>query len=123
MCTPVDILLVEDDIVVADVLRRMLVRASYDVRIATDGIHALMALHERIPAVLILDLVLPGVSGFAILEHIRQQQILMPIVIITANPLYHDSLHHAGIKHVLIKPFGIEELLDALRSICCPAPV
>jgi DNA-binding response OmpR family regulator len=42
---------------------------------------------------------------------------LMPIVIITANPLYHDSLHHAGIRHVLIKPFHIEELLAALRAV------
>ena len=123
MSTPNDILLVEDDLVVAGVFRRMLERAGYTVRIASDGNQALAALGEVQPAVLILDLILPGVSGFAILERIRQQQIPLPVIVITANPLYHDSLHHAGIRHTLIKPFGIEELLHALRDICCPVPL
>jgi DNA-binding response OmpR family regulator len=121
--TPNAILLVEDDIVVADVLRRMLIRAGYSVRVATDGIQALAALDEELPAILILDLILPGVSGFAILERIRQQQIPLPVIVITANPLYHDSLHHAGIRHMLIKPFEIEEMLHALRDTYCPAPI
>jgi DNA-binding response OmpR family regulator len=114
---PSDILLVEDDIVIAEVFYRMLVRAGYTVRIANDGNQALAALGAARPALLILDLILPGVSGFTILEHIYDNQMLMPIVIITANPLYHDSLHHAGIRQVLIKPFHIEELLAALRAI------
>ena len=117
MSTPGDILLVEDDIVVADVLRRMLVRAAYTVRIVTDGIHALEALGEDRPAVLILDLVLPRMNGFTVLAHMRQQQMTLPVIIITANPLYLDSVRNAGILHVLIKPFGLEELLAALRAI------
>jgi DNA-binding response OmpR family regulator len=111
-----DILLVEDDLVVAEVLRRMLIRADYTVRVATDGRQALAALDEELPAILILDLILPGVSGFTILEHIRNHQMTMPIIIITANPLHHYALHHAGISHVLIKPFQIKELLDALNT-------
>jgi DNA-binding response OmpR family regulator len=121
--TPNSILLVEDDVVVADVLRRMLIRADYTVRIATDGWQALVALEEELPAILILDLILPGVNGFTILEQIRQQQIPLPVIVITANPLYHDSLDHAGIHHMLIKPFWIEELLHALHDIHCPAPL
>lgn len=112
-----DILLVEDEAAIAELLRRVLVRADYTVRIAADGRQALAALKEDQPAVLILDLMLPGMSGFAVLDHIEQRQLAMPIVIITANPLYHDSLHHAGIRHVLIKPFYLEELLEVLRLI------
>jgi CheY-like chemotaxis protein len=112
--TPGEVLLVEDDIDLADVLRRMLVRAGYAVRVATDGKQALTTLAKGTPTVLILDLILPGASGFAILEHIRQQQIPLPVVVITANPLHHDALRQSGITHVLIKPFLIEELLDAL---------
>lgn len=112
-----NILLVEDEIAIADLLRRVLVRAGYSVRVATDGIQALAALRDERPAVLILDLILPGMSGFTILEHLQQQQILLPIVVITANPHYHGSLHHAGIRHVLIKPFQIEEFLNALDTI------
>ena len=55
MSTSIDLLLVEDDIVVVDVLRRMLVRANYAVRIATDGRQALEALEEALPTILILD--------------------------------------------------------------------
>ena len=111
-----DILLVEDDGAIADLLRRVLVRAAYSVRIATNGVQALEALAENVPAVLILDLILPGVSGFTILEHMHQHQMTLPIIVITANPLHLDALRHAGIMHVLIKPFPIEELLDALRA-------
>jgi DNA-binding response OmpR family regulator len=123
MSTFGDILLVEDDIVVADVLRRILVRAAYTVRIATDGIHALEALGQDRPAVLILDLVLPRMNGFTVLEHMRQQQMTLPVIVITANPLYLDSVRTVGILHVLLKPFLIEELLAALRAIIdLPAP-
>jgi DNA-binding response OmpR family regulator len=116
MSAPRDILLVEDDPAIADLLRRVLVRAGYTVRVAIDGIQALEALGEDIPAVLILDIILPGVSGFTILEYIHQHQIILPIIVITANPLHRDSLHNAGIMHVLIKPFRLEELLDALHA-------
>jgi DNA-binding response OmpR family regulator len=117
MSTSGDILLVEDEIVIADMLRRMLVRAAYTVRIATDGIEALDALEEDRPAVLILDLVLPRMNGFTVLAQMRQQQMTVPVIIITANPLYLDSVRTVGILHVLLKPFLIEELLAAVHAI------
>jgi two-component system OmpR family response regulator len=116
MSAPRDILLVEDDPAIADLLRRVLVRAGYTVRVAIDGREALEELGEDIPAVLILDIILPGVSGFTILEYIHQRQIILPIIVITANPLHRDSLQNAGIIHVLIKPFRLEELLNALHA-------
>jgi two-component system OmpR family response regulator len=116
MSAPRDILLVEDDPAIADLLRRVLVRAGYTVRVAIDGREALEELGEDIPAVLILDIILPGVSGFTILEYIHQHQIILPIIVITANPLHRDSLQNAGIIHVLIKPFRLEELLNALHA-------
>ena len=112
-----DILLVEDEAAIADLLRRVLVRADYTVRIATDGQQALEALDAARPAVLILDLILPGVSGFTVLEHMHQRQIRVPIIVITANPLHYDSLDYADIVQVLIKPFPIEALLGALHAI------
>jgi DNA-binding response OmpR family regulator len=80
-------------------------------------------LGEDRPAVLILDLVLPRMNGFTVLEHMRQQQMTLPVIVITANPLYLDSVRTVGILHVLLKPFLIEELLAALRAIIdLPAP-
>jgi CheY-like chemotaxis protein len=117
MSTSGDILLVEDDVVVANVLRRLLVRAGYTVRMVNDGVEALTELVQHLPKVLILDLILPRVSGFSILEYIQQHQIRVSIIVITANPLYSSDLAYSGIMQVLFKPFSIEELLDALRSI------
>lgn len=124
MSTHRDILLVEDEVAIADLLRRVLVRAGYSVRLAIDGMQALEALAEDMPAVLILDIVLPGVSGFVVLEYLHQNQLTVPVIVITANPLHRDRLRNAGIMHVLIKPFRIEELFDALRAaIGFPTPV
>ena len=118
-----DILLVEDEAAIADLLCRMLVRAHYTVRVASDGSQALAALGEDRPTVLILDLALPHVSGFTVMEHVHQQQMTLPIIVITANPRYLDSLRNAGILHVLIKPFGLEELLATVRAIIgSPSP-
>jgi DNA-binding response OmpR family regulator len=118
-----DILLVEDEDAISDPLRRMLVRAHYTVRIATDGTQALAALNEELPAVLVLDLALPGLSGFTILEHLHQHQIAVPVIIITGNPLYQNALQQPDIVQILIKPFPIEELLAALYAIIgSPSP-
>jgi DNA-binding response OmpR family regulator len=117
MSTAGDILLVEDDTVVADVLRRILVRADYSVRTVSDGVDALTELTQHLPSVLILDLILPGMSGFIVLEEMHRHHMIVPIIIITGNPLYDDCLPHTDIMQVLIKPFSIQELLDALRAI------
>lgn len=123
MSTSSDILIVEDDRIVADVLRRMLERAAYTVRIVHDGMAALTELTRQLPSVLVLDLNLPRMSGFIIIDQMQQRQITVPIIIITANPLYQDSLQHTAITQVLMKPFPIEELLGALRAIIgIPSP-
>lgn len=115
-----DILLVEDEAAIADLLRRMLVRADYTVRIAGDGRQALSELARRAPTVLILDIILPDLSGFGVLEHIYQQQLSLPIIIITGNPLLADQFRMPGVRKVLIKPFRMEELFDALHTIEMP---
>ena len=117
MSTPSDILLVEDEDALAELLRRVLVRAGYTVRIAADGHQALAALDVARPAVLILDLVLPVINGFAVLEQIHQRQIIVPIVVITANPLNDEALPHTDIRRVLVKPFPIGELVAAIHAI------
>jgi DNA-binding response OmpR family regulator len=111
------ILLVEDDAIVADVLRRLLMRAAYSVRIARDGAEALAQLAHQLPSVVILDLILPELSGFIVLQEMRRQHMSVPVIIITANPLYDEPLRYADIAQVLIKPFSVHELLDALRAI------
>ena len=112
MTLATDILLIEDEPDVMDVMRRVLQRAGFGVRTAQDGSTALAALYECPPALAILDLVLPGMSGFAVLAHIRQQYPALPVIVITANPqaIAHPAAQSVG--HYLLKPFHAEELLD-----------
>jgi CheY-like chemotaxis protein len=107
-----DILLIEDEPGVMDVMQRVLRRAGYTVRSAHDGSTALLELERQQPALVILDLVLPGISGFAVLSHIQEHYPALPVVAITANP--HALAHPAaqGVQHYLLKPFHVEELLD-----------
>jgi two-component system response regulator FlrC len=114
MTPTADILLIEDEPGVMDVMLRVLRRAGYAVRTAEDGAAALAALEQRPPALAILDLVLPGVSGFAVLAHIDRQYPALPVIVITANP--HAIAHPAAqnVRHYLLKPFHVEELLDTV---------
>ena len=114
MTSAADILLIEDEPGVMDVMLRVLRRAGYTVRTAQDGAAALAALEQCAPGLAILDLVLPGISGFAVLAHIHRQYPTLPVIIITANPqaIAHPAAQDVG--HYLLKPFHVEELLDTV---------
>jgi DNA-binding response OmpR family regulator len=122
MRLPDDILLVEDEPAIVDFMRRVLLRVGYRVRVATTGTQALAALTERTPALLILDLVLPDLHGFAVLEHIHQHRIAVPIIIITANPQALAALHTPTVHRYLVKPFRVDELLRAVRAYSVSLP-
>src|SRR4051794_36760711 len=112
MTLATDILLIEDEPGVMDVMLRVLQRAGFGVRTAQDGAAALAELHERPPTLAILDLVLPGLSGFAVLAHIQQQYPSLPVIVITASPQAIAHPTARNVHHYLLKPFHIEELLD-----------
>jgi DNA-binding NtrC family response regulator len=112
MTPATDILLIEDEPGVMDVMLRVLQRAGFAVRTAPDGATALAALHTCPPALAILDLVLPGISGFAVLAHIHQHHPDLPVIVITANPQAIAHPDAQSVRHYLLKPFHVEELLD-----------
>jgi DNA-binding response OmpR family regulator len=114
MSHSVDILLVEDEPAIVDFMARTLRRAGYSVRTVTDGVTALAALGVDHPALLILDLVLPKLNGWAILDFMRAAQLAIPVVVVTANPRAAKHLSSYDIHHCLLKPFRLEDLLDAV---------
>lgn len=116
MSLHVDILLVEDEPAIVDFMERMLHRAGYSVRAVMDGAAALAALNADVPAVMILDLNLPRVSGWAVLEHLRRAQITLPVIILTANPHAVARLNPYNVRRYLVKPFRMDDLLDAVAS-------
>jgi DNA-binding response OmpR family regulator len=116
MSSHVDILLVEDEPAIVDFMERMLRGAGYTVRAVMDGAAALAALNSNVPAVMILDLSLPRVSGWAVLEHLRHAQIALPVIVVTANPHATARLPPYDIRQYLLKPFQMDDLLDAVAS-------
>ena len=116
MSSHIDVLLVEDEPAIVDFMERMLQRAGYSVRAVMDGAAALAALSSDAPAVMILDLALPRVSGWAVLEHLRRAQSALPVIILTANPHAVTRLASYDIQQFLLKPFRMDDLLDAVAS-------
>jgi DNA-binding response OmpR family regulator len=117
MDSAIDILLVEDEPDIVDFMERALRRAGYSVCVVTDGLAALTAVTVSPPAVMILDLVLPVMSGWAVLEQLHRDQHHIPVIVMTANPNVSARLSGYGIQQYLVKPFLMGELLDAIAAV------
>ena len=87
------VLVVDDDADSRELLRRNLEAAGYRVRAAEDGRAAIDAMEELLPQLVLLDLMMPGVDGFAVLEHMRQSPRLksVPVVVVTAKALTEEE--------------------------------
>lgn len=113
------ILVIEDDVPIADVVRRGLQGAGYIVEWATDGAKGLdLAIENRFAAI-ILDLMLPKVDGFQVCERLRKAQIATPILMLTARDSVPDRVQglESGADDYLVKPFEFPELLARIRAL------
>ena len=116
--TAIDILIVEDDKNIAKLLRDFLVAKGYIVNVAYDGKKAI-ALYEKYGAKLcILDIMLPGQDGFAILSRIRKESNI-PIIIASAKDTKEDKLNGlmGGADDYIEKPYDIDILLAKIDGI------
>lgn len=115
------ILSVEDDPLVARLLGVLLSREGYDVRIAADGQAAFAAMEEDAPDLVLLDVMLPDTTGFAILEWIRKHDKLahLPAIMVTAQVGEEDVMRglRAGADGYIFKPFRPEPLLQCIRNV------
>ena len=111
------ILLVDDDIELSDGLRIMLERQGYRVLQARDGQQGKSLIYQHRPDLVILDMMMPRMGGYPVLEHFRDKQDAPPIIMITAN---EGSRHKAyaeylGVVDYIRKPFAMERLLEAVH--------
>ncbi|MEX0715400.1 MAG: response regulator [Planctomycetaceae bacterium] len=106
------ILLIEDDPEQAAALKDALARHHYAVSIARDGGQAQAAFTMRQPDVVILDLMLPGESGFEICERLKQTNDAVPILVLTVIDLpdARELAERVGADAYLVKPIDPEEL-------------
>jgi two-component system alkaline phosphatase synthesis response regulator PhoP len=107
------ILIIEDDAHIAEGLRLNLSLKGYEMRIAADGPAGIREWKEWKPAMIILDIMLPGIDGLSILRHIRFDDERIPILIITAKsePEYRVKGLSYGVDDYLSKPFNLDEFL------------
>ncbi len=115
------ILVVEDELKMADYLRRGLTEQGYTVDAAHDGIDGRHLAQEYDYDVIVLDVMLPGIDGFAVLRSLRGQQRNgdTPVIMLTARDRVEDRVKglREGADDYLVKPFSFLELVARLQAL------
>lgn len=112
------ILLVEDEIKLAKFIQLELCYEGYQVSVMHDGLAGLTAARELQPDLIVLDWMMPGLSGIEICRRLRTTGDKVPIILLTAKDEVSDRVAglDAGADDYLVKPFSIEELLARIRA-------
>lgn len=113
------VLVIEDSSRLRRFLGAGLKRSGYAVDLAEDGSHGLWAAQSHDYDIIILDLMLPGIDGLAILEKLRGGGSRSGVLILTAKDAVEDRVRglRAGADDYLVKPFAFEELVARIESI------
>jgi len=114
----VRILVVEDEAAIADFLERGLEAEGYSVTVASEGPDGLVEARSGSFDLLILDLMLPGMSGIEILKSFRKVDGTTPVILLTARTAVEDRVEglDAGATDYIPKPFAFEELAARVRA-------
>lgn len=111
------VLIIEDDDVIAEGMSRHLASAGFDPLWVSKGEAGLARLRYERPDVCVLDLMLPGLDGWKLIETARSEGIGTPIVVVSARGTEHDRVHalEIGADDYLVKPFSMKELVARVR--------
>jgi DNA-binding response OmpR family regulator len=106
------VLIIEDDDVIAQGMSRHLTAAGFDTLAVANGETGLARLRYEQPDVCVLDLMLPGMDGWRLIEQARAEGIGTPIVVVSARGTEHDRVNalELGADDYLVKPFSMKEL-------------
>jgi DNA-binding response OmpR family regulator len=113
------ILIVEDDPHIALGLEEVLKSESFDVAVCHRGDQAIEAFNQNQPALIVLDVMLPGLSGYDICKQLRGKKIVTPILMLTAKGQEIDKVVglDLGADDYVTKPFGVRELLARIQAL------
>ncbi|PKO15784.1 MAG: DNA-binding response regulator [Chloroflexi bacterium HGW-Chloroflexi-10] len=118
---PINILVVEDDEIVAKTIERVLRGDEFKVSVANSGVEGLQLARRNVPRLVILDVIMPGMDGYTVCREMRADPLLeeVPILFLTAKAKDEDRIvgFKAGADDYLGKPFNIDELLLRIRAI------
>jgi two-component system response regulator VicR len=116
------ILCIEDEAEMIDLMRLMLEREGYRVIGAEGGEAGLERIREEMPDLVLLDLMMPGVDGWQVYQHLQTDQAFedIPVIVVTAKAQDIDKtlgLHIARVADYIVKPFGSQQLLESIRRV------
>jgi DNA-binding response OmpR family regulator len=121
-----EILIVDDEPTVRALLRDLLELEGHEVREAADGIAALDAMRSEPPDLVVLDIMMPGMSGIEVLHHVRADPNLfgVPVLVLTAKGDDETTWAGwtAGATSYLCKPFAPDNLLAWIDRLLSPVP-
>ncbi len=116
---PKRVLIVEDEEAVRDLERFILEQAGYEVMEAKDGLEGLAKAEFRKPDLILLDLMMPDVSGGRMFDEMREHEATrgIPIVVVTGKPDAHEMFDdEIGSENVVMKPFEADALIERIRE-------
>lgn len=113
------ILVADDDKKTVDLVQTYLRREGYRTLAAYDGNEALTLVREQRPALIVLDVMLPGVDGLAVCRTLREEGDQTPVIMLTARSLEEDKTTglDLGADDYVTKPFSLRELVSRVRAV------
>ncbi len=116
-----NILVIEDDTLVARTIERCLRGGEYHVQVVNTGVAGLRAARRKIPDLVLLDVMMPGMDGYTVCKEMREDALLkdVPIIFLTAKNKVEDKIVglSVGADDYLGKPFNVDELLLRVKAI------
>ncbi len=113
------ICIIEDEMAIITPLKRMLERAGFAVDYAVDGQTGLALVRHNQYDCILLDLNLPVIDGLTLIQKLRSDQVVTPVIMLTARSQVYDKLEGFthGADDYVTKPFHLEELLARIRAV------
>lgn len=110
------ILVVDDEADIREIVRLYLSQEGYEIIEACNGQEAIMKTAEHKPDLIILDIMMPGINGFEVIKHLKEDPATHNIPIIILSVLAQDSQYRQGILDYVSKPFQQEELISTVNK-------
>lgn len=116
---PASVLIVDDEPSIVAPLRFLMEQQGHDVRVVSDGSAVLPAIRERCPDLILLDVMLPSVSGYELCETIRDtpewKHVAIIMLTVKSRDVDVEKGRALGADDYITKPFGIQEVIDTVR--------
>ena len=112
-------LVVEDDPAIRRLVEKLLTRLKIDIDVASDGRTAINKLRSQTYSVMVLDLMVPELNGFEVIEFLKQEKINVPVAVVSAvSQQALTKLDLDIVKLVISKPFDVDEFTKGIMELC-----